>query len=74
MCKEIMFGNADIEKQRSHLYKNLTFFKDVDIDKILISNKTSSGEKNYKRFIGYLDDDYKIISLHIMIPKMSTYI
>ena len=74
MCKEIMFGNAEIEKRRSHLYKNLTFLKDVDIDKILISNKTSSGEKNYKRFIGYLDGDYKIMSLHIMIPKMSTYI
>ena len=28
--------------------------KDVDIVKVLVSNKISSGEKNYKYFIGYL--------------------
>ena len=31
----------------------------------------SSGEKNYKYFIGYKDDDYKIEPLCIMLPKMS---
>ena len=40
---------------------------------ILIPNKTS-GEKSYKYFIGYLDDDCKIYLLHTVLPKMGTYI
>ena len=34
----------------------------------------SSGEQNYKYFVGYKDDDHKIESLHIMLPKTSTYV
>ena len=41
---------------------------------MLVSNKISSGEKNYKSFIGYLYDDYKIIRLYIMLPKTSEYV
>ena len=29
-------------------------FLDVDIEKVLVSSKVSSGEKNYNYFIGYL--------------------
>ena len=50
------------------------FIKDVDIDNVLVPNKVSSGEKNYKYFIGYLHEDYKIKSLHIMLPKTSAYV
>ena len=46
------------------------------IDSILISKnkKISSGVKNYERFIGYMDDNYKIKLLCIMLPKRSTYV
>ena len=30
--------------------------------------------KNYERFIGYMDDNYKIKLLCIMLPKRSTYV
>ena len=74
MNKEIIeFGNTEIEKQIFHSYKNPIFINDVDIDNILISNKTSSGKTSYKYFIGYLVDDYKIKPLHIMLPKISAY-
>ena len=43
----------------------------MNIDNILISNKISSGEQNYKCFIGYMDDNYKIKLLNIMLPKTS---
>ena len=46
----------------------------MDVDKILISNKISSSEKNYEYFIGCIDDDYKIKPLQIMLPKMSAYV
>ena len=46
------------------------------IDNMLISRnkKISSGVKNYERFIGYMDDNYKIKLLCIILPKRSTYV
>ena len=46
----------------------------MDIDNIVICNKICSGEKNFKYFIGYMDDDYTIKRLRIMLPKSSTYV
>ena len=74
MGKEIlMFG--DIETKKKIFYnKTLIFFKYIDIEKVLVSNKISFGEKNYKHFIGYLFDDNEIQPLHIMLPKTSAYV
>ena len=46
----------------------------VDIDKILLSNKVSLGKKSYKYFIACKYDDYKVNPLCIMLPKMSGYV
>ena len=49
MSKEIIiFGNIEIEKPKCYCYKSPIFLEAVDIDNILVSNKISSGEKNYK--------------------------
>ena len=40
--------------------------KDADIDKTLISNKSSSNDKNYKYFFVKFGDDYKIKLIHII--------
>ena len=34
----------------------------------------SSDEKNYKYFIGYMGDDYKIKPLFLMLPKTRAYL
>ena len=31
-------------------------------------------KKNYKYFIGYLHNDHKVEPLHIMLPKISSYV
>ena len=46
----------------------------MDIEKVLVSNKVSSGEKNCKYVIGYLYNDRKVESLHIILPKRNTYV
>ena len=46
----------------------------MDIDNILICNKISSNEKNFKYFIGYRDDDYKIKALLIILPNTGAHI
>ena len=52
----------------------LLFIKDLDIEEVLVSNQISFGKKNYKYFIGYLYNDHKVKSLHIMLPKTSAYV
>ena len=48
--------------------------EDVDIEKVLVSNKISFGKKNYSYIISYLYNDNKIKPLNIMLPKTSTYV
>ena len=60
---------------RLKLYCHKTpVLKDVDIEKLLVSNKIFFCEENCKYFIGYLDNDNKVNPLHITLPKTSAYI
>ena len=61
-------------KNKFQRCKNPFFLEDVEIDNILVSNNISSSKKNCKYSIGYLDDDYRIKPLHIMLPKASDYV
>ena len=55
MGKEVLAaGVIGIEKHKFQFYKR----KMQILKKELVSSKISSGEKNYKYFIGYLYDDY----------------
>ena len=75
MGKEILtFGDTEIEKNKFYHHNCPTFLKDVDIEKVLMSNKISSGEKNCKYFIGCFYNDHKFKPLHIMLPKTSAYL
>ena len=62
MGKQIWtFGAIEIEKKNVFpLHKAPTYLKDVDIEKVLVSNKTYFGEKSYKYFIGYFYNDNKV--------------
>ena len=74
MGKEIFtFGDIEIEKNKFCSHKSPIFKKDVDIAKVLVSNKISFSEINYRYFIGYLYNDDKVMPLHVMLPKTSTY-
>ena len=75
MGKEILtFGDIEIEKNKFQYHKSPVPLRDVRIEKVLVSNRISSGEKNYKYFIGYLYNNDKVKPLHIMLPKTSVYI
>ena len=68
MRKEILtFGNIEIEKNKFYHHKAPIFLGDVDIEKVLVSNKISFGEKNYKYFIGYLHNGNEVKPLNIML-------
>ena len=52
----------------------LFVLKDVDIEKVLVSNKIYFGEINYKYFIGWLYVNHKVKPLHIMLPRTRAYV
>ena len=69
-----MFDDIETEKNTFYRHKSPIFKKDVNIEKVLVSNKISFGEKSYKFFIDYLYNDHKVKPLHIMLPKTSAYV
>ena len=75
MGKEILtIGNTENEKNKYYQYKSLFPLRDVDIEKVLVSNKIYFSERNYKYFIGYLYNDHKVKLLHIVLPKTSAFV
>ena len=76
MGKEILtYGDIETEKDKLLATIILLFFKkDVDIEKVLVCNKISIGEKYCKYLIGYLYNDHKIKPLHITLPKTNAYV
>ena len=51
----IKFGDIEIQKQKFHQHKGPVSIKNIDINKIVVSNKVSLGKKGFKYFIGYKD-------------------
>ena len=49
------FGDIEIEKQTFHQHKRLISIKNIDINKIVVSNKASFGKKGFKYLIDYKD-------------------
>ena len=56
----LMFGDIKIEKNEFYRHKSPIFLRDVDIEKVLISNKIFFSEKDYRYFIGYLYNDDQV--------------
>ena len=52
------------------------FFRRKGIEKVLVSNKFSPSEKNYKYliFFFFLHNDHEVKELYVMLPKTSTYV
>ena len=68
----IKFGDIEIEKQKFHQCRRPISIRNIDINKTVVSNKVSFGEKCFKYFIGYKDAK-TIRSLCIFFLKISGY-
>ena len=55
-----------------HSYVVISIYN-VNPNRIVVSNKVPFGKKDLKYFIGNIYDDEKVMSLFIMLPKMSAY-
>ena len=50
--KIIKFGDIEIEKKKFHQYKSPLSINNIDINKIVVSNKVSFGKNDFKYFTG----------------------
>ena len=64
----ITFSDIEIWKQKFHQHKGPTWIKNVDIGKIVVSNKVPFGKKGLKYFICYKDAK-KIKTFMYISPK-----
>ena len=53
--KIIKFCDIQIKKQNFHQHKKPFLIKNIDINKIVVSNKVSFRKKGFKYLIGYKD-------------------
>ena len=49
------FGSIEVDKQRFHQHRKPISKQNVDVYKIVVSNKVSFGKKKFKYFVGYKD-------------------
>ena len=73
MDKEIIkFDDTEIEEYKFHQNKSLILINDIDINKIVVSNKLPFGKQDFKYFVGYKDSE-KIRRFCIFLPQMIIY-
>ena len=53
--KIIKFDDTETEKYKFHQHKRSILIDNIDVNKIVVSNKISFGKKDFKCFIGYKD-------------------
>ena len=51
----IKFDDTEVEKYKFRQHKSPFLIDNIDINKILVSNKVSFGKKNFEYFVGYKD-------------------
>ena len=57
----IKFGDIEIEKQKFHQHKRPISIKNIDINKIVVSNEVSFGKKGFKYFVSYKDAKIRLL-------------
>ena len=63
----IKFGDVKSNKQKFHQNKLPISIKNIDINKIVLSNKVFFGKKVFTYFIGWKDD--KGLDFHVYFPQ-----
>ena len=66
--KIIKFDDAEIEEYKFHKHKSPISINDVDVNKIVVSNKLPFHKQDFKYFIGYKDVE-KVCLLCIFVQN-----
>ena len=72
-AQEIKFADATMDKKEFYSSKHTLSLKDVQLDKIVTSNKWKINETTFKYYAGYCKDGL-IRPLCVIMPQMNGYI
>ena len=72
---KLIFGDIEVSKKEFYEGKKAVNLKEVEVEKIVFSNKIKGNNETSKIFIGYMDDTSCIVTpLCIILPQMSVWI
>ena len=69
---KLIFGDIEVSKKKFYESKKGVKLKDVDYNKIVISDKIKGNNEVVKYYVGYMDDF--VSSLCLILPHMSGWI
>ena len=70
---KLVFGDIKVSKKEFYEGKKGIKLKDIDVGKIVESNKVKGSNETAKYFIGYVDDN-SVIPLYLILPQMTGWI
>ena len=71
---KLVFGDIEVSKKEFYDSKKAINLNLVDINNIVVSNKTKGNNETSKFFIGYMADIDVITPLCIILPQRNGYI
>ena len=72
---KLIFGDTEVSKKEFYESKKAVNLGEVEVDKIVVSNKIEGNNETSKVFIGYMDDIRGIVTpLCIILSQMSGWI
>ena len=72
---KLIFGDIEVSRKEFYESKKATNLKEVEVDKIIVSNKIKRNNETSKIFIDYMDDISGIVTpICIILPQMSSWI
>ena len=69
---KLVFGDIEVSKKEFYESKKGIKLNDVDVRKIVVSNKVKGNNETSKVFIGYIDDIVRPLCL--LLPQISGWI
>ena len=70
---KLVFDDIEVSKKLFYESKIALKLSEVDVNKIVVSNKIKGNNETSKVFIGYLDDT-NVVPLCLILPQMSGWI
>ena len=69
---KLNFGDIEVSKVKFYQYKKGIKLNDVDVGKIVVSNKVKGNNETVNYFIGYMDES--VSPLCLLLPQMSGWV
>ena len=70
---KLIFGDIEVREKEFYGGKKAVNLNEVEVDKIVVSNKIKGNNNISKALIGYMDD-INVVPLCIVLPQMSGWI